>query len=89
MFVMPYAIVALSSLCFYFLCFGLMVKTRSRSYGLCHRPYIEAQIKWFGSSLLACLCSLASILMPVLAFIVLNFAMLDTFSGFMVVWLHP
>ena len=41
-----------------FLCFGLMVRTRSRPYGLCHRPYTKAHIKGFGSSYLhvyACL----------------------------------
>ena len=39
MFVMPCAIVALLSFYLSFLCFGLMVRTRSRPYGLCHRPY--------------------------------------------------
>ena len=41
-----------------FLCFGLMVRTRSRAYGLCHHPYTKAHIKGFGSSYLhvyACL----------------------------------
>ena len=41
-----------------FLCFGLMVRTRSRPYGLCHRPYTKAHIKGFRSSYLhvyACL----------------------------------
>ena len=44
--------------CRIFLCFGLMVRTRSRPYGLCHCPYTKAHIKGFGSSYLhvyACL----------------------------------
>ena len=53
--VMPCAIVAL-------LCLGLMVRTRFRPYGLCHRPYTKAHIKEFGSFLLACLCLLVSML---------------------------
>ena len=32
-----------------FLCFDLMVRTQSRPYGLCHRPYANAHIKGFGS----------------------------------------
>ena len=43
-------------------CFGLMVRTRSRPYGLCHRSYTKAQIKGFGSFLFACLCLLVSML---------------------------
>ena len=62
MFVMPCAIVALLSFCLSFLCFGLLVWTRSRPYGLCHFPYTLAHIKGFGSSLFACLCLLASTL---------------------------
>ena len=42
-----------------FLCFGLMVRTRSKPYGLCHRPYTEAHIKGFGSSPF-CMSMLAS-----------------------------
>ena len=57
---MSCAIVALLSLCLSFLCFGLSVRTWSRPYGLCHCPYTLAHIKGFGSSLLACLCLLAS-----------------------------
>ena len=43
-----------------FLCFGLMVRTRSRPYGVCHRPYTTAHIKrvWIipiCMSMLACL----------------------------------
>ena len=74
-------------LSFFFLCFGLLVRTRSRPYGLCHCPYTLAHIKGFGSFLFACLCLLASML--VLAFLVLGFTTLDALSGFVVVWLHP
>ena len=62
MFVMPCAIVALLSLYLSFLCFGLLVRTRSRPYGLCYRPYTLAHIKGFGSSLFSCLYLLASML---------------------------
>ena len=56
------AIVALLSLYLSFLCFDLMVRTQSRLYGICHRPYTLAHIKGFGSSYFACLCLLASML---------------------------
>ena len=83
---MPCAIIALLSLLsLFFLCFGLMVRTRSRPHGLCHCPYILAHIKGFGSSIFACLCLLASML----ASLVLDFATLDALSRFMVVQLHP
>ena len=88
MFVMPCAIVDLLSLYLSFLCFCLMVRTRSRPYGLCHRPYTSAHIKWFGSPYLhvyAC-CLLCFTL--VLASLVLGFTMLDALSKFVVVWLH-
>ena len=62
MFVMPWAIVALLSLCFSFLCFGLLVRTRSGPCGLCHYSYTLAHIKGFGSSLFTCICLLASML---------------------------
>ena len=84
MFVIPCVIVALLSLYLSFLCFGLMVETRSRPYGLCHHPYTLAHIKGFGSTLFACLC-----LMLVLASLVHGFATLDALSGFVVVWLRP
>ena len=45
-----------------FLCFGIIVRTQSRPYGLCHRPYTKTHIKGFGSSLFACLCLLISML---------------------------
>ena len=57
-FAMSCAIVALLSLYLSFLCFGLLVRTRSRPYGLYHRPYTLAHIKWFGSSLF-CMSMLA------------------------------
>ena len=45
-----------------FLCFGLLVRTRSRPYGLCHCPYTFVHIKRPGSFLFACLYLLASML---------------------------
>ena len=59
---MSCAIVALLSLYLSFLYFGLLVRTRSGTCGLCHRPCPLAHIKWFGSSLSACLCLLISML---------------------------
>ena len=47
---------------FFFCVFGLMVRTRSGPYGICHRPYTKAHIKGFGSPLFACLCLLAFVL---------------------------
>ena len=90
MFFMPCAIVALLLLCLSYLCFSLSVRTQSRPYGLCHCPYTLAHIKGFGSSLLACLCLLASYaLFSMLASLVLGFAMLDPLSRFVDVWLRP
>ena len=43
-----------------FLCFGLLVRTLSRPYGLCHRPYTLAHIKGFESPNFSCMCLLAS-----------------------------
>ena len=86
---MPYAIVALLLLCLSFLCFGLLVRTRSRPYGLCHCPYTLAHIKGFGSPYLNVYACLLLCFMLVLASLVLGFATLDAFSGFMVMWLHP
>ena len=71
-----------------FLCFGPMVRTGSRPYGLCHRPYTKAYIKGFGSSYLHVCACLLLCFMLVLASLVLGFTTLDAFSGFMVVWLH-
>ena len=85
MFVMSCAIVALLLLCLSFLCFGLMVRTRSRPCGLCDCPYTEAHIKGFGSPLFACLCLLAFMHYAYVFSLVLGFAMLDTFSGFVAV----
>ena len=50
------------SLCLSLLCFGLLVRTRFRPCGLCHRPYTLAHIRGFGSPFFACLCSFASML---------------------------
>ena len=66
-----------------------MVRTRSRPYGLHHHPYTKAHIKrvWIiliCMSMFACFYALSSML----AFLVLSFATLDAFSGFVVAWLH-
>ena len=50
MFVMICAIVALLLLYLSFMCFGLLVQTRSRPYGLLHRPYTLAHIYILTSS---------------------------------------
>ena len=39
--------------CRIFLCFGLLVRTLSKPYSLCHPPYTLAHIKGFGSPLFA------------------------------------
>ena len=88
MFVMPCAIVALLSLYLSFLCFGLLVRTRSGPYGLCHRPYTLAYIKGFGSPIwhvYACLLLCFTLVLPSL---ILGLAKFDTLSGFVIVWLH-
>ena len=56
------SIVAFLSLCLSFLCFGLLVQTRSRPHGLCYCPYTLTHIKGFRSFLLVCLCLLALML---------------------------
>ena len=66
-----------------------MVRTRSRPYGLHHHPYTKAHIKrvWIiliCMSMFACFYALSSML----ASLVLSFATLDAFSGFVVAWLH-
>ena len=88
MFVMPCAIVVLLLLCPSFLCFSLMVRTRSRPYGLCHRPYTKAHIKVFRSSYLHVYACLLLYFMLVLSSLVLGFAMFDALSGFVFVWLQ-
>ena len=83
--------VLLQPFCYFyriFSCFGLMVRTRSRPYGLCHCPHTKAHIKRFGSPLFACLCLLASMLYACVSLSSLGFAMLDALSGLVVVWLH-
>ena len=80
---MPCAIVALLLLCLSFLCFGLLVRTWSRPYGLCHHPYTKAHIKGFRLSLF-CMSMLACLLpcfMLVLASLVLGFTKFDTLSS--------
>ena len=88
MFAMPCAIVALLSLYLSFFYFGLVVRTRSRPCGLCHRPYTKAHIKGFGSSYLNVYVCLLLCFMLVLASLVLGFATLNALSGRVVVWLH-
>ena len=73
---MPCAIVAICSFYHIFLCFGLMVRTQSRPYGLCHHLYTKAHIKGFGWSYLHVYASLLLCFMFVLASLVLRFAML-------------
>ena len=69
----------------FFLCvFGLMVRTWSGPYGICHRPYTKAHIKGFGSSYLYVDAGLLLCFMLVLASSVLGVATFDTLSGFMV-----
>ena len=80
MFALPCAIVAILLLYLSFLHFGLLVRTLSRPYGLCHLLHTLTHIKGFGSPHLhvyACLLCF----MLVLASLVLGFAMLDAFSG--------
>ena len=81
MFVMPYAIVALLSLCLSLLCFGLLIRTQSRPYGLRHCPYTLANIKGFGSPILHVYAYLLVCFMHVLVSLVLGFATLDTLGG--------
>ena len=87
--VMPCAIAALLLLYLSFLCFGLLVRTRSRHYGLRHRTYTKAHIKGFGSPFFHVYACLLLCFMPMLASLVLGFATFDAFSEFVVVWLHP
>ena len=82
-------LLALLLLCLSFLCFDLLDWTQSRHYGLCHCPHTLAHIKEFGSPNLHVYACLPLRFMPVLASLVLSFAMLDALSEFVVVWLHP
>ena len=88
MFVMPCTIVAHLSFYLSFLCFGLLVWTQSRPYGLCHCPYTLAYIKGFGSPTLHVYACLLLCFMLVLASLILDFTTLDALSGFVVAWLH-
>ena len=76
------------SFCYIFLCFGLMVRTRSRPYGLCHCPYTKAHIKGFGSPYLHVYACLLRCFMLVLASLVLGFAMFGAFRRLDLVWLR-
>ena len=49
-----------SSFCHIFLCFVLMVRTRSRPCSFCHHPYTKVHIKGFGSPYLHVYVSLSS-----------------------------
>ena len=89
MFVLPCAIVALLPLYLSFLCFGLLVRTRSRPYGLCHRPYTLAHIKGFGSLVLHVYACLRLCFMLVLASLVPGLAMFGALRKLDLVWLHP
>ena len=71
MFVMPCAIVDLLSLFLSLLCFGLLVRTRSKPYGLHHCPYTLAHIKGFGSPIFHVYACLLLCFMLVLASLVL------------------
>jgi len=89
MFVLSCAIVALLSLYLSFLCFGLLVRTRSRPYGLCHRPCTLAHSKGFGSPYLHVYACLFLRFMLLLASLVLGFATYYGLSGYVDVWLRP
>ena len=89
MFVLPCAIVALLLLYLSFLCFGLLVRTRSRPYGLCHRPYTLAHIKGFGSLVWHVYACLHLCFMLVLASLVPGLAMFGALRKLDLVWLHP
>ena len=63
LFVLPMLLQPFCSFCRIFLYFGLMVRTLSKPYGLCHCPYTLAHIKGFGSPILhVYACLLASML---------------------------
>ena len=83
---------ALHAMCycspFVALSFFLVFWPTGSDYGLHHCPYTLAHIKGFGSPILHFYACLLLCFMPVLASVLLGFAMLDTLSGFVVVWLH-
>ena len=68
--------------------FGLTVRTRSRPYGICHRPYAETHIKGFGSPYFHVYACLLLCFMLMLASLVIGCATFNALSGFVVVWLH-
>ena len=65
-----------------------MVRTRSRPYGLCHRPYTKAHIEGFGSLYLHVYACLLLCFMLMLASLVLGYAMFGALHGLDLVWLH-
>ena len=71
-----------------FLCLGLLVRTRSRPYGLCRCPYTKAHIKGFGSPYFHVYACLLLYFIPVLASLVLSFVMFDALCGLDLAWLH-
>ena len=78
---MPCATIALLSLYLSFLCFGLLVWTRSRPCGLCHCLHTLAHIKGFGSPISHVYACYLPCFMLVLASLVLGLATFDAFSG--------
>ena len=80
---MPVLLWPFCSFCRIFLGFGLMVRTRSRPYGLCHCPYTKVYIKGFGSPYLHVCAHLLWCFT-----LVIGFAMLVSLNGFVVVQLH-
>ena len=82
---LPCAIVALLSLYLSFLYFGLLVWTRSRPGGLCHRPCPWPTSKSLDHPYLHVYACLFLCVTLVLVSLVLGFAMFDTHSGFVVV----
>ena len=70
-----------------YVCHAMCFWTRSRPYGLRHRPYTLAHIKGFGSPILHVYACLLLYFMLVLASLILGFATLDAFTGRVVMWL--
>jgi len=73
----------------FFLEFWPIVRTQFRPYGLCHSPYTKAYIKGFGPPYFHVYACLLLCFMPVLASLILGFAMFDALHGLDLVWLHP
>ena len=75
MFVMLCDIKALLSFYLSFLYFGLVIRTRSRPYGLFHSPYTKAYMKGFRSPILHFYACLLLCFILVLASLILGFAL--------------